>query len=77
MSEHRIIYKNLEAEMKRSGITRNDIAEYLGISYSTIHSRFNGNTEWIYSECCKIRNYFFPDMELDYLFFTEDKAVIV
>lgn len=34
--------KNLEAEMKRYGVSRSDIADLLGLSYRTIHSRFNG-----------------------------------
>ena len=32
---------NLEAEMKRKSISRNDIAKTLNVSYRTIHSRFN------------------------------------
>lgn len=64
--------KNLEAEMKRNKISRSDIANLLGLSYRTIHSRFNGETEWGYSECIKVRDTYFPDMSLDYLFATED-----
>ena len=40
---------NLEAEMKRKGISRNDIAKHLGLSYRTIHSKFNGESQWQYS----------------------------
>lgn len=64
---------NLEAEMKRKKITRSDIAELLGLSYRTVHSRFNGESDWNYSECIKIRDTFFPDMLLDYLFKPEEK----
>ena len=49
---------NLEAEMKRKKITRHDIATLLGLSYRTIHSRFNGESEWGYSECVKVRDTF-------------------
>lgn len=38
--------ENLEAEMKREKISRSDIASLLGLSYRTIHSRFNGESEW-------------------------------
>ena len=62
---------NLGAEMKRKKITRHDIATLLGLSYRTIHSRFNGESEWGYSECVKVRDTFFPDMELSYLFATD------
>ena len=70
MSEVKV--KNLEAEMKRNKISRSYIANLLGLSYRTIHSRFNGETEWGYSECIKVRDTYFPDMSLDYLFKTED-----
>lgn len=60
--------KNLEAEMKRIGVSRNDVAELLSLSYSTIHSRFNGESQWLYKECISIRNKWFSDMELTYLF---------
>lgn len=33
---------NLGAEMKRKKVSRLEIATYLGVSYRTIHSRFNG-----------------------------------
>lgn len=59
---------NLEAEMKRKGITRKDIAELIGISYRTIHSKFNGESQWQYAECVLIRDTYFPDMDLSYLF---------
>lgn len=61
---------NLEAEMKRKKISRSDIARTLGVSYRTIHSRFNGESEWGYSECVQVRDTYFPDMELSYLFQT-------
>lgn len=59
---------NLEAEMKRKNVSRKDIAILLGLSYRTIHSRFNGDSEWEYSECVKIRDEYFTDMTLEYLF---------
>ena len=62
---------NLEAEMKRKGISRMDIANLLKVSYSTVHSRFNGNSEWLYNECVLIRDTYFKGMELDYLFATD------
>ena len=64
---------NLEAEMKRNKISRSDIANLLGLSYRTIHSRFNGESEWGYVECVKVRDAYFPDKTLDYLFETEEK----
>lgn len=59
---------NLEAEMKRKGISRSDIAKTLNVSYRTIHSKFNGKSEWSYADCVKVRDEYFPDMLLEYLF---------
>lgn len=64
--------ENLEAEMKRKKISRKNIADLLGVSYRTIHSRFNGESEWRYSECVKVRDTYFPDKTLDYLFATDE-----
>lgn len=64
--------ENLEAEMKRNKISRSDIANLLGLSYRTIHSRFNGESEWGYAECVKVRDTYFPDKTLDYLFVTDE-----
>ncbi len=70
MSEVKV--DNLEAEMKRKKISRHDIARLLGLSYRTIHSRFNGESQWGYSECVKVRDTYFPDLNLSYLFETVD-----
>ena len=51
---------SLGAEMKRKKVSRLEIATYLGVSYRTIHSRFNGKVPWEYSECVRIRDHFFP-----------------
>lgn len=59
---------NLEAEMKRIGITRSDIAELIGVSYRTIHSKFNGESQWQYVECVLIRDTYFQEKQLSYLF---------
>ncbi len=67
--------ENLEAEMKRNKISRSDIANLLGLSYRTIHSRFNGESEWGYAECVKVRDTYFPDKSLDYLFATDDSGL--
>lgn len=61
-------YNNLEAEMKRKNISRRDIANLLGVTYRTIISKFNGESEWKFSECIKIRDAYFQWMGLEELF---------
>lgn len=69
---YKVNCKNLEAEMKRHDVSRKDIARILGVSYSTIHSRFNGTSQWLYEECVAIQKGLFPNAELDYLFWVQD-----
>lgn len=64
---------NLEKEMKQKGVSRKDIAEFLGVTYRTIHSRFNGESEWTFSECVKVRNKYFPGMNLEQLFSVSER----
>lgn len=64
---------NLEKEMKQKGVSRNDIAKLLGLTYRTIHSRFNGESEWTFSECVKVRNKYFPGMNLERLFSANER----
>lgn len=59
---------NLEAEMKRIGKTRNDVADLIDVSYSTVCSRLKGESQWLYTECVTIRDSWFPNLDLSYLF---------
>lgn len=59
---------NLEAEMKRIGINRMNIANLIKVSYRTVHAKFYGDSPWQYAECVLIRDTYFPDKELSYLF---------
>lgn len=63
-----MMYKNLKAEMARSSILGKDIAKALGTRQATISSRLTGKTEFSYREAKKIKDIFFPHIELEYLF---------
>lgn len=68
-------YPNLEAEMARIGITNGDIALELGKDKSTISQWMNGAQRGFPIVCAnKLRNKFFPGMQIDYLF-SEQPAV--
>ena len=62
------MFKNLLIEMMREDITKRMIAQELEKSYETIKSRFKGKTQWKENEMFKIRDKFFPDMTIEYLF---------
>ena len=61
-------YPNLEAELKRCGYTRNDIADVLGIHVSGVSAMMTGKREFSIYRARKLRDALFPDMRIDYLF---------
>ena len=68
MAVNKIYFSNLRAEMARGGLTIGDIAEKLSVSRDKL-SRTLGNKSSIdLNTACKIRNTFFPELTLEYLF---------
>jgi predicted transcriptional regulator len=65
------MYKNLEAEMVRKGITRKDIAHLLKVRYATVSWKLSGKSRLYYDEALKIKNTFFPEFTIEYLFETK------
>ena len=61
-------YPNLEAEMKRSGVSREDIAEALELHVSGVYLMLSGKRNLPIYRAKIIRDKFFPQMKLDYLF---------
>ena len=64
--------KNLIAEMKRYGITVADIQRLLGVSEKTVRNKLSGETDFTYHEALKIRDSFFPNYRMEYLFYREE-----
>lgn len=62
------MFENLRAEMARIGITIKDISRDLGYVYETLRNKFLGNTEWARSEMFAIKDKYFPDKSIEYLF---------
>lgn len=62
------MYRNLEAEMTRQSVTKKDIADCLGVGYGTILVKFQGKYRFYFDEAMKIKENFFPDCSLEYLF---------
>ncbi|UYL93758.1 XRE family transcriptional regulator [Parageobacillus phage vB_PtoS_NIIg3.2] len=63
-----MVYKNLAAEMARKGITKKDLARSLNMRYPTIVDKTNGKSRFYLDEAIKIKDMFFPDLDLEYLF---------
>lgn len=66
------MYQNLEAELKRSGIKREQIAAALGINIATVSAKLTRSDRLRLDEAMKIKRTFFPALGLDYLFETTD-----
>lgn len=62
------MYRNLEAEMVREGITRKDLAELLDVRYATVVDKLKGKFSFTLDEAFKIKNGFFSDLSFEYLF---------
>lgn len=61
-------YRNLEAELKRKNITKKDLAEAFNLRYATISDKLNGKTRLTLNEAFAIKEKFFPDLSIEYLF---------
>lgn len=59
---------NLLAEMARYKVTEQSIADVIGKSRKTTHTKIKGDVQFTWAEVCKIRKTFFSDLSLEYLF---------
>lgn len=64
-------YMNLKEKMAGRNVKIEDIALLLGIHRNSASNKVNGTSSFSIDESIKVRNAFFPDMDLDYLFSTE------
>ncbi len=61
-------YPNLSAELRRYGITQEQMAERIGRKPETVSRWLNGKNAMPVGECFRIREELFPSMSVDYLF---------
>lgn len=59
---------NLQAEIARVKVPQAEIAKAISVSDRTVRKKITGETNFTFSEARKIRDTFFPNLELDYLF---------
>ena len=60
-------YRNLKAELTRSGVTQTQVAEYIGLSPKSLNLRINGFIPFTVHEIVSIQQRFTPDATLEYL----------
>ena len=59
---------NLEAEIARNNIKKKAIADALDISERSLRGKLRGESSFTFPQATAIRDTFFPDKELEYLF---------
>ncbi|WEG13962.1 XRE family transcriptional regulator [Pullulanibacillus sp. KACC 23026] len=66
--------KNLKAEMARKNVKGKDLALLLGCRVATVYDKMNGHYGFSFYEALAIKNHFFPEYDLEYLFHQEQEA---
>lgn len=67
------MYINLVKIMKSSNVSKKDIATFLGLRYATVLDKFSGKSRFFYDEAKKIKDNYFPEFDIEYLFDVDDK----
>ncbi len=62
------MYPNLNAEMSRYKLSQKDICSALSIGSATLSEKMNGKKDFKLKECKKIKELFFKNCTIDYLF---------
>ena len=59
---------NLEAEIARKNLTKQNVADCIGINKRTLYDKLTGKTAFTINEAFKLQKELFPDCEMGYLF---------
>lgn len=65
------MFPNLRAEMSRAVVSTADISRATHKTDKTIQNKISGKADFTLSEVYAIRDAFFPDLGIEYLFATE------
>ncbi|WP_339246783.1 helix-turn-helix transcriptional regulator [Paenibacillus sp. FSL R10-2796] len=68
------MYSNLRVEMLKKNITVSDIAKTLQKRRSTVGDKINGRYRMHVDEAFAIKDAFFPESSIDYLFDSSDQT---
>ena len=69
------MFNNLEGELRKRNITREKMSVDMNMNISTISAKLNNADRFKLAEAFKLRDLYFPNMEIDYLFATEETKV--
>lgn len=62
------MFRVLRGEMLKTGITITELASRIGVAEKTLRNKINGDTEFTWSEVCKIHKIVNPQMSKEELF---------
>lgn len=62
------MYRNLEAELSRKGLTRSELAKLMNIRATTLSNKLNGKSDIKFSEAMQIKKILNVDIPLEILF---------
>lgn len=63
------MYKSINVEMAKNGLTKKDLARVSGIPYSSLLDKLNRRTAFTFDECIKIKRALNTSIPLEELFF--------
>ena len=63
-------YLNIKIELKREGVTQEQVAKHFGMSTNNLNAKINGRVPFTVQEVVEMRDRFMPDATLDYLLST-------
>lgn len=66
------MYRNLEAEIARSGVTRKEIANVIGCTVGTVCQKLNGKSAFTLPEAKTIKDFLAVDIPIEDLFASYD-----
>lgn len=60
--------EHLYSAMKDKNVAMVDVADLLAVRYQTVSDKIHGTSSFSFNQAVKIRNEFFPEFSLEYLF---------
>lgn len=67
------MFRNLKSEMVRRNVTTRAISKEIGRTEKSVQMKLSGKTQFTIGEALRIRDAFFPGMDLEFLF-SQDKV---
>ena len=67
------MFPNLRAELARKRITYQQIGQLIGKSKDNVYAKMAGKTDFKLNEMLLIKESYFKDLELEYLFYIDEE----